>query len=144
MSLRVSLFKHLQATVRDVFVDADVYPVGALPKQTRTRYVTFQRISAQHQRHLGGGSGLVSQRWQIDCWARTMADAELMSDAIRVALDNRTTAIGDGENLTPINAAFLEDDSEEFTAPTDKSQIGHARVRMDFMIWHSETVTPGV
>ena len=142
MSLRVSLFKHLQATVRDVFVDADVYPIGALPKETRTRYVTFQRISAQHQRHLNGGSGLVSQRWQIDCWTRTMADAELMADAIRISLDNRTTAIGSGENLTEINAAFLEDDSEEFTAPTDKSQIGHARVRMDFMIWYPETVTP--
>ena len=142
MSLRVSLFKHLQATVRDVFVDADVYPVGALPKQTRTRYVTFQRISAQHHRHLNGGSGVRSERWQIDCWTRTMSDAELMSDAIRISLDNRTTAIGDGANLTEIDAAFLEDDSEEFTAPTDKSQVGHARVRMDFTIWHSETVTP--
>ena len=142
MSLRVSLFTHLQATVRDVFADADVYPVGSLPKATRKRYVTYQRISAQHHRHLNGGSGVVSQRWQIDCWAQTMTDVELMGDAIRVSLDNRTTAIGSGGDVTEIDAAFLEDDSEEFTAPTDSSQIGHARVRMDFMIWHPETVIP--
>ena len=143
MSLRISLFKHLRATVRDVFADADVYPANAVPKTTHKRYVIYQRISAEHHRHLLGGSGVVSQRWQIDCWARTMADAELMSDAIRVSLDNRTTAIGDGENVTDIDAAFLDNDSEETTAPTDSRQVGRARVRMDFMSWSPETVTPG-
>ena len=143
MSLRVSLFTHLQATVRDVFVDADVYPVDALPKDTRKRYVIYQQVSSEHIRHLEGGAGMVRQRWQFDCWAPTMTDAGLMSDAIRISLDNRTTAIGDAENLTPIRGVFLENDSESFTPPTDSSQVGHARVTMDFVIVLNETITPG-
>ena len=35
MSLRISLFKHLRATVRDVFADADVYPANAVPNRSR-------------------------------------------------------------------------------------------------------------
>ena len=143
MSLRESLFRHLQQVARGKFADADCYPLAAVPKKPPQRFVTYQRVSSTHIRHLRGGSGLVSSRWQVDCWARYASDADRLYDAIRRSLDNRTGDFGDADNPITLNASFLEDDAEDFVPPIDASQQGRARVRMDFIIWHPESVTPG-
>ena len=143
MSLRESLSRHLQTVARNVFSDADCFPMGALPKKPPFHYVTFQRISSTHQRHMLGGSGLVASRWQIDCWARYASEADQLYDAVRKSMDNLTGDFGVAGSLTKIQACFLEDDSEDFVPPIDASQTGRARVRMDFMFWAPETVTPG-
>ena len=143
MSIRESLFRHLQTVARGVFADADCFPMAALPKKPPFHYITFQRVSSNHVRHLRGGSGLVASRWQIDCWARYAADVDRMSDAVRRSMDNLSGDFGDADNLINIQACFLEDDAEDFVPPIDGSQVGRARVRMDFMLWHPETVTPG-
>ena len=142
MSIRESLFRHLQTVARGEFADADCFPMGALPKKPLFHYITFQRVSSNHVRHLVGGSGLTASRWQIDCWARYASEADQLSDAVRRSMDNLRGDFGDADNLININASFLEDDSEDFVPPIDGSQVGRARVRMDFMIWHPETVTP--
>ena len=141
MSIRESLFRHLQTVARGVFADADCYPMAALPKKPPFHYITFQRVSSNHVRHMTGGSGLTASRWQIDCWARYASEADQMSDAVRRSMDNLRGDFGDADNLINIQACFLEDDAEDFVPPIDGSQVGRARVRMDFMIWHPETVT---
>ena len=142
MSIRESLFRHLQTVARGVFADADCYPMAALPKKPPFHYITFQRVSNTHARHLLGGSGITNSRWQIDCWARYASEADQLADAVRRSMDNLNGDFGDAGNLIKINS-FLEDDAEDFVPPIDASQVGRARVRMDFMLWHPETVTPG-
>lgn len=143
MSLRNSLFRHLQATARNVFSDADCYPMAALPKNPPQHFITFQRVSNVHHRHLTGGLGMAASRWQIDCWARYAADADTLYEAVRKSTDNLTGSIGTAGSLTNIEVSFLEGDTEEFVPPIDSSQTGRARVRMDVLIWAPETVTPG-
>ncbi len=143
MSLRNSLFRQLQAVARNVFADADAYPMGALPKKPPQHFITFQRVSNVHHRHLLGGSGIAASRWQIDCWARYAADADKLYEAVRKSTDNLTGSIGVAGSLTNIEVTFLEGDTEEFVPPVDGSQTGRARVRMDVLIWAPETVTPG-
>ncbi len=143
MSIRESLFRHLQATARGVFPGADCYPMGALPRKPPQNFITFQRVSNVHQRHMSGGSALSASRWQVDCWARYAADADKLYEAVRKSMDNLTSSIGTAGSLTNIQASFLEGDTEEFVPPIDSSQTGRARVRMDFMLWVPESVTPG-
>ena len=140
MSLRESLFRHLQATARGVFSDADAYPQGALPKKPPFHYITYQRVSNDHARHMTGGSGITRSRWQIDCWARYASEADQLSEAVRKSLDNLDGELGDADNQIKVNS-FLEDDAEDFVPPIDASQVGRARVRMDFMLWSPESVT---
>ena len=142
MSLRQSLFRHLQTVARGVFPGADAYPMAALPKKPPFHYITFRRISSEHARHMLGGSGITRDRWQVDCWARSAADADQLFEAVRRSMDNLDGEFGDAGNLIKVNIS-LEGDSEEFEPPIDSSQIGRARVRADLMIWHPETVTPG-
>ena len=142
MSLRQSLFRHWQTVARGVFPGADAYPMAALPKKPPFHYITFQRVSNQHVRHLTGGSGLTQSRWQIDCWARYTDEADQLSEAVRQSMDNLDGNFGDAGNQIKVNS-FLEGDAEEFVPPIDASQVGRARVRMDFIIWHPESVTSG-
>ncbi len=143
-AVREALFRHLQATGKSVFVDTECYPMSAMPKKPPFHYITFTRVNSTHVRHLTGGSGLASSRWQIDCWARYSSDAAALSEAVRKSLDNLTGNIGEAGHQVNLNASFLEDDAEDFVPPIDASQVGRARVRMDFMLWHPESVTPGV
>ena len=143
-AVREALFRHLQMVGKSVFADTECYPMGAFPNRVPFHYITFQRVSSTHVRHLTGGSGLASSRWQIDCWARYAADADKLADAVRKSLDNLTGTIGGAGIQTSLKASFLEDDVEDFVPPIDASQVGRARVRMDFMLWHPESVTPGV
>jgi hypothetical protein len=143
MSVRQALFRQLQTAVRSVHADADVYPMGALPRQPPSRYVTYQRISGVHPRHLTAGTGLKSARWQVDVYANYAADADAISEAIRESMDNVRGTIGAAGQTEFVNGTFLEDDAEEFVPPIDASQTGRARVRMDFILWHPETITPG-
>ena len=144
MSIREALFTHLRTTARSVYGDADVYPMGAVPKQPPFRFVTYQRISNVHVRHMTAGAGLAAPRYQVDVFARYAAEADAIAEAIRKSLDNLRGDFGDPGYETTLRASFLDNDDEEFVPPIDNSQVGRARVRMDFILWHNETVTPGI
>src|SRR3990170_2625461 len=75
MSFRRSLADQLLSIAQSVFPDAQVHPAGVTPSKSVGRYLTYQRISAVHARHLGGGTGLANPRYTVTAWSRRAADA---------------------------------------------------------------------
>ena len=145
MTFRQSLSDQLRTIARGAFSDAEVFPAGVAPApaQAITRYVTFQRISANHVRHLQGGSGLATDRYQVTSWAKKPADAMVLAERLRERFDNnRRGGIGEAGNLWATNAVFLESEQDTFDTPTDASQEGWHGVIQDFILWHEETTTP--
>lgn len=48
--------------------------------------VVLYRIDGAPDYHLGGASGLVSSRVQVDCWANTFGDAKRTARAVAIAV----------------------------------------------------------
>lgn len=142
MSFRRSIAAQLLAIGQSVFPDVQVHPAGVTPSASVTRYIAYQRISAVHARHLGGGTGLANPRYQITAWARKASDANAIAERIRIHLDNLRGDVGEAGDLERVNGSFLQDDQDTFESPTDASQEGWHGVTMDFTFWHEETETP--
>jgi hypothetical protein len=121
------------------FVGSRIYAFGASPANVVFPYLTVQRISAVHERHLTAGAGIAQFRYELTPWAKTRERAVQITDLLRERMDNYRGQMG-GSGFA--HAIQLDDDSEEFEAPTDKSDVGVFSNRMDFIIWASETVTP--
>lgn len=142
MSFRRSFADQLLSIARSVFADAEVHPAGVTPSKAVTHYIAYQRISSVHARHMGGGSSLVNPRYTVTAWAKKAADANRLSEAVRLYLDNRRGDIGDAGDTEYVNGSFLSDDNDMFEPPQDASQSGWHGVGMDFNIWHGESESP--
>lgn len=144
---RRALYAELRQIAQGVFGDARVYALGALPTGgVPRRYVTWSRVDAVHERHLTAGAELVSDRYDVNAWARKLSDAEALADAFRLTLDNRHvdsgSTIGDATDRAEIKAIRLEGDDHTYTPPQDASASGWHRIRMDFVIVRAEPRSP--
>lgn len=142
MTVRAALAQEVTVAISEAFAGTLCYPMGAAPTPAPDRFTTFQRVGAEHHRHMRSGAGLVSTRFQIDHWARQAADAELMADKTRERLDNLRQSIGESGSMESIQVSLLDAEDQSFEPPVDASGVGHHRVRQDFIIWHPESVTP--
>jgi hypothetical protein len=76
MTFRQALYQQLQAVAQGVFPDVEVLPLGATPPGPRPdRYLTWNQVSAIHERHLSGGSGLRGGRYDVNTWSRKLSEA---------------------------------------------------------------------
>ena len=141
MSIREAIHERISDIVAEVFPDARVYPHGSLPNNPPAHYVTYRRISNVHERHLLAGSGLTHARYEFNCYATRPTEADELYEAIR---NNFNDVKNQQLGLANIRRAILDDDGDEFVPPTDASHQGKARVRMEFVISHTETVTPNI
>jgi len=142
-SLRVALFQFLtQQSGVIALVNDRVYPVGESPKTIVYPYITYQKISNRHIRHMSVGSQLAASRFQINCWAKDASDADAVGQAVREAMDNRRGDIGTGGNVVNLRGSFLDSDDEDFEPPSDDSKVGRHNARLDLIIWHVESATP--
>jgi len=98
--------------------------------------ITLNLINTNTDHHLGGASGLANSRVQVDCWSKTSTQATALGAAVRSALD---TYSGTSDGLV-IDSCIIEDESDEYEAPTDGSQRGTHRTRIDFSVWHAQSV----
>jgi hypothetical protein len=82
-----------------------------------------------------GTSTLGEARVRIDCLAVRPDTAESIRDAVRDECQRYSgTITSNGETVT-IVLIRIEDDSEEFTTPVDKSDVGTYRAAIDLHIW---------
>lgn len=142
MSLRSALYEYLTSVsaITDI-ASTRISPAGSYDDTPTYPFIRYQRIDTRHERHLTGGVGKRRERWQIDCYGTDTIVLDNLAEAVREALDNKTGSIG-GDNAVTIKVAYLEEmaDSNE---PDNEGGTGHVfRVRMDFIIWYSETTTP--
>jgi len=144
MTIRDALYSHLSTVATTVvdLVSGRVYPVGVSPKTVTYPLITFSQISNIHERHLGGGGGVTHPRFEVNCWDTTYKGADDVAESVRKVLDNFRGTLGATGSQANVNGIFLEDDGDSFAASIDKSQIGNHNKRMDFTIWHVESVTP--
>ena len=142
-SIKEAIYSHLTHDDAVVaFVKERVYPVGTAPATPRYPLLTYQRISGVHERHLKGGTGIVNSRMQINCWAESGRVVDDLADAVRESMDNFRGRMGQGESMTTVLAAHLDDDNDVFVPPTSQSATGKFGVQMDFLFFYEESLTP--
>lgn len=118
------IYTHLagQAGV-SALVGARIYPL-IMPQDGALPALVYTIVSAVPINSLGGFSGLINPRVQIDCWAKTYGQAKALAEAVHQAMDTR-------------NANFdallidMRDDYEEDTKLY--------RVLQDYSIWPANT-----
>ena len=139
-TIRKALWYHLtQDSAISALVSTRVYHQFA-PSGTALPYVTYQRISHDHMRHLTAGSSHAVARYQVDGWAKDTQGADALAEAIREALDNYRGNMGEsGDTVAAVS--FLESDRDDMVGPSDDAQPKTFRVSLDFSIAHAETET---
>lgn len=136
MTIKAAIAQHLIA--KATAASSRVYRVGQTPTSAALPYITFQRVSNAHIRHMGGSSQFTTARFQINCWAASESAAESLGEEVRVAFDTFTGTLGSGGDAVTVQGAFLEEDYDDFADPNDGSETGLFRRILDFLVWHAE------
>lgn len=123
--------------VTDAVAAADIY-IEVADSGATVPYITIAQISTDHEHHMGGASGLAQARMQIDVWADSETNRNTVSEALRDAFDGYSGTMGD--DSVNVRSVFLAEEAETYEPPTDGSQQGVYRNRMDFTIWYVESV----
>lgn len=111
------------------------------PQRASLPYVVIQQISADHIRHMTAASGLVDASFQINAVAKSPLEADNLANEIRERLDHLlNTVVGSPPYDSRIHFAALAGHIDDFVSPTDASGVGVFVVRMDWTVWHTETV----
>lgn len=93
MTIEAAIRQYLlaQKPIADLIADR-LYPM-VLPEAVTLPAVTYQRVSRSAVRDLSGMAFCIS-RLQFSCWAKKYADAKLVAQAIRRALDDYVGTMG--------------------------------------------------
>lgn len=135
MSLYTGLYSYLMTEVGITAVVVDrVYP-GSAPENTTYPYISYMSVSQTREPHLNGISGVVAERIQFDIYSYSHVTNETLFQALRNSLDALTHTTMDNTNVRRV---FLDDSNEEFISPSDSSDNGIYRKRIDFMFHHTE------
>jgi hypothetical protein len=139
-ALRRAMFAELRQLAQEVDGRARVYALGATPVDgTPDLYVTWKRVDTVHERHLAAGAGLASARYDVNCWARKLSDAETLAELYRTRLDNRTGPIGDAQDSIDVSAIYVEGEDQD--NERDAAGAWH-RIRLDILVWFGESISP--
>jgi len=138
MTIQTALNSYLltQSTITAI-VAAEVYQ-GFAPEGATLPRIVFSRVSRQAFDHLGGASGLVRSRVQIDSYATTPDAAQTLAEAIRATLHGYSGSMG-SEALI-VRSSTIGDQRSKFIDPIDASSVGVFLESQDFMIAHHETI----
>ena len=137
MSVRKALYTHLtgDTDVTDE-VSTRIYP-NVAPTSATLPYAVFNIIGSEHDQHLGAATGLVRRTVQLDVFASDSVEMEDATEAIRGSMDGYGGVLGDDSLLTRIH---LTGESDDYIPPTDGSEVGVHHARMEWSIWHTESV----
>jgi len=107
-----------------------------LPQSAEFPVLTFQLISSRHEHDLLGAAGIVTARYQVDCWSYSLSEAATMAEAVRQALQGFS---GDMED-TEILFIVLDDQNNLDEAPKDGSDNWLYRREQDYLIKYRESI----
>lgn len=144
MTIRAAMYSHLTGTsviTNTLDNSSAVFYEGTYPDLLPAKYIGIQQIDKQTTSHLTGGGGIARTRFQLNCWADSLEACTLITEALRKELHAFRGELGFDTSAVFANEIRLDDDNEETIAPIDASQTGKFGRRMDFLVWHSETVT---
>ncbi|WP_075216081.1 DUF3168 domain-containing protein [Mongoliimonas terrestris] len=103
------------------------------PQASALPAIVLHRIDGDRDYTMGGPSGLVASRVQVDCWGETFLAAKQAARAVLARMQSVRGINGD----IAFQAAFAESERGEYTALVDAGERLY-RVSTDYIIWHSE------
>lgn len=117
---------------------------GKAPPKVTLPHLVYHQVDAGRVRCLRGPTGVAGPVFQLDCWARTGAQAKALAEAIRAELDPRHDAAAAQRHWpglmgdTRVQAITVLGPSENFQGARDGSDGGFYRAGLDATIWHDE------
>lgn len=140
MSLLTAIYSHLVADADVIALTSTRIYMYEAPSSATTPYITFYQISGVPSHHLQAAAGITDQRVQIDCWDggnEAATGVETLADKVRLAMDGFRGTMG----TVTVRMCHLEDEGSDFFPKVRSSREGGIfRKRLDFRIWHTETV----
>lgn len=121
-------------------VGTRIYPDEYVPQSAVLPYLTFGISSRPHESSLSGASGLARARVQLDVWSDLSTETESIADDVRMLIDGYRGTLGSGGNTIVVRNVFLDDEESSSEARTDGTGVALYRHRMDWILWHTETV----
>lgn len=110
---------------------------GFVPESDPLPAVSFFRVSAGRTRTMSGPTGLVSSRFQVNCWAATKDAAVALSESIRAGTDDFSGTMG-GVGGAAVQLATIENEGDLTEASPGTEQQSEWGVRFDLMLWYEE------
>ncbi len=110
-----------------------VYP-QIIPQDTSFPAIRYNQISGVRGHTLGGTDDMVPARFQVDCYGSSYANARVVADAVRGALDNFSDTAGS----VVIQCAHLIDEGDYFDETVGVDQLRRYGKTQDYMIWYNE------
>lgn len=105
--------------------------VNRAPQNAIFPHVIITQMSSEENGTLDGGSGqLRFVDFDIDCKAKSSVQAESLSNAVRVFIDDYSGTAGS----YTIGAVLLNDESDDYEPPQDGSDVGVFVVTLDVTI----------
>lgn len=132
MTLREAIVAHLTSRPAiTALVGKRIHP-GELPENSPVPAIAFSGVSRVGVENLEGPSGLVAIRFQFDCWAKRITQAEAVGDQLRLALDGFAGVMG-GPGGVEVSPARLLDRRDLFNHALDLHGDS-----LDFEVWACE------
>lgn len=105
------------------------YP-GMIPQNPTYPLILLHKMpGGGRDHHLGGRSGLVHPRIQVEAWATTYDAAKALSKALQDALDGYSGTVG----TVRIGSILAQSDRDIY-----EDAVKCHRIIFDCMVWHSE------
>lgn len=116
-------------------IETRVYP-NIIPQGADMPAVTYQQISGVRDHAFSGPNGLVSARFQINCWSDSYSEARQLSEAVRKLLDGYSGTV----NTREIQSIMLENEGDMPQISAGKDVLRRFGKRLDFIVWFKEAV----
>lgn len=118
------LLRDAAAVVAANNADNTVCSIDAVPRNAVMPFVTYQRIQATTNHHMGGvvASNLMMGNTEITAFAETYEQAMTLADAIRLTLDGaEPVTVTVGSNSATFERLHMNREEVDITEPSDAS-----------------------
>lgn len=130
-----SLAAYLLKATRVTALTTAIFGVSA-PQGQPLPYITYARVSGDHQHHLRGASGVVQVRIQIDAYGTDYANAKAIGEAIRQTIDGYRGPM----EQDFVQSIRIDNDEDSYSEPQHGEGKPTFIFSSDYMIWFTESV----
>lgn len=121
----------------NALVGSRIFPVFVPAKQPLPA-ITYQQISGPRDNIMSGASGLVSTRFQINCWAKKYQGAAELADVVREALSPKDDGYPKTVAEVRVEAVMLFNENDVPALYGDNEEMNGFGKMLDFNIWFQE------
>jgi hypothetical protein len=124
------------SSINDI-IAGRVFPVNMKQGETRDSIV-YTRITEFEAYHMAGPSGLVSARFQFDCWSQSTDRAQVLADLVKEQLGGFAGQIvldtnSPSANYVNVRGIFLVNGRDDYDSVT----MMH-RMSRDYFVWYAD------